>query len=120
MKILLFTGADLGKGGGGVGLGFCTILKYPFLVTDPKNFLKASLGPMYTNFEGERDPKKHDFLVNIFQKVPKNASIGLFFLQNFASGARNLAKTGNFSCFWEAARKINLVDLKEKKGRQNF
>ena len=37
---------------------------------------------MYTNFEGERAPeKKHNFLVNIFQKAPKNAFFGLFFFK---------------------------------------
>ena len=59
--------------GGAFALG--TILGYPYLVTDPKNFLKA---PIYTNFEGEPAPKKRDFLVEIFQKVPKNA----FFFKN--------------------------------------
>ena len=48
--------------------------------------------PIYTNFEGERGPKKRNFLVKIFQKVPKNAFFGLFF-QIFACGAENLAKT---------------------------
>ena len=28
-----------------------SILKYPFLVTDPKILLKASLAPIYANFE---------------------------------------------------------------------
>ena len=36
----------------------CTILRYPYLVTDPKHFLKAPLAPIYTYFEGERVPKK--------------------------------------------------------------
>ena len=40
--------------------------------TDPKIFLKAPLAPIYTNFEGERAPKKRYFFVKIFQKVPKN------------------------------------------------
>ena len=30
----------------------CTILRYPYLVTDPKSFLRAPLEPIYTNFEG--------------------------------------------------------------------
>ena len=34
----------------------CTILRHPFLVTDPKNFLKAPSAPVYTNFEVERAP----------------------------------------------------------------
>ena len=58
----------------------CTILRYPYLVTaDPKSFLRAPLEPIYTNFEGggggggERAPKKRNFLVKVFRKVPKNA-----------------------------------------------
>ena len=65
------TGADLGEGGGVGGGGggrlsvsrirppadpkgpLCTVLKYPFLVTDPENFLRAPLAPFYTNFEEE-------------------------------------------------------------------
>ena len=57
-------------------------------------------------------PKKQDFLVKIFQKVPKNAFFGLFF-HMFAC-----AKTGTKSCLGRA-QKINSVDL-QKKGLQNF
>ena len=28
----------------------CTISRYPYLMTEPKNFLKAPLVPIYTNF----------------------------------------------------------------------
>ena len=34
------------------GCPFCTILRYPYLVTDPKIFLKAPSAPIYINFEG--------------------------------------------------------------------
>ena len=44
--------------------------------------------------------------------MPKNAFFGLFF-QNFACGAKNLAKIGTKRCFGRA-RKINLVDLKKR------
>ena len=72
-------GADLGGGGGAgrfllplrdsapcrsKGSDLCTILGYPFLVTDHKIFLKAPLVPIYTtNFEGEGKgaPKKRNF-----------------------------------------------------------
>ena len=47
-----------------------TILRYPYLVTDPK---------IFQNFEGGARAKKRDFLVNIFQKEPKNAFFCLFF-----------------------------------------
>ena len=43
------------------------------------------MAPIYTNFEGERAPKKtlrgraRDFFVKIFQKVPKNGFFDCFF-----------------------------------------
>ena len=52
------------------GPPFDTFLEIYFWPTDPKIFLKAPLAPIYTNFEGERAPKKRDFFVKIFQKVP--------------------------------------------------
>ena len=48
-------------------------------MTDPKNFLKAPLAPIFTSFEGGARAKKRNFLFKIFQKVPKNAFFGLFF-----------------------------------------
>ena len=57
----------------------CTNLRYPFLVTDPKNFLWAPLAAIYANFEGGARAKKNAiFLVNIFQKMPKNTVFSLF------------------------------------------
>ena len=46
-----------------------------FLPIDPKNFRKALLTPIYSNFEGERAPKKTHF---IGHNVPKNAQKRLF------------------------------------------
>ena len=88
-----------------------TILRYPILVMDPKNFLKASLAPTYIILMGRARRKKRNFSVKIFQKVPKNAFFGLFF-QNFACSAKSLAKIGTKQCFGRA-RKINLVYLKK-------
>ena len=89
------------SGGGGMP---CTILRYSFLVTYPKNFLKASSAPIYTNFEVIARAEKTGFLVNIFQKKPKNVFSDYFFKilaeahkiwpkQGFLSA---LAKTGIF------------------------
>ena len=86
------------------GPHFDTFSEIHFLPTDPKIFLKA---PIYTNFEGERAPKKTLFFVKNFLTV----------FQKLACGAENLAKVGAKQCFGRA-RKINLVDL--KKSRQNF
>ena len=61
------------------GLPFDTFSEIHFWPTDPKIFLKAPLAPIYTNFEEERAPKKRDFFVKIFQKVPKNGFFDCFF-----------------------------------------
>ena len=79
----------MGAGGGRPPLGirppadpkgppFDTFSEIHFWRTDPKIFLKAPLAPIYTNFEGERAPKKHIFFVKIFQKVPKNGFLTVF------------------------------------------
>ena len=61
------------------GPPFDTFSEIHFWPTDPKIFLKAPLAPIYTNFEGERAPKKRDFFVKIFQKLPKNGFFDCFF-----------------------------------------
>ena len=53
--------------------------------TEPKNFLKAPLAPIYTNFEGERAQIKNAIF---------------------------LTKIASF-LFFRRARRINLVDLKK-------
>ena len=97
-------------GGGG---WLCTIVKYPFLVTDPNNFLKAPLAPKYTNFEGGARAEKMQIFVNIFQKLPKKAYLAFF---KILPVAQKIWQTGIFQCF-RRARKINLVDLTNKKVR---
>ena len=86
-----FKGGGAGGGGGrfspsGIrppadpkGPPFDTFSEIHFWPTDPKIFLKAPLAPIYTNFEGERAPKKTRFFVEIFQKVPKNGFFDCFF-----------------------------------------
>ena len=61
------------------GPPFDTFSEIHFWPTDPKIFLKAPLAPIYTNFEGERAPKKCNFFVKIFQKLPKNGCFDCFF-----------------------------------------
>ena len=60
--------------------------RYPFL-NDPKNFLKATLAPIFTNFEGERAPTNAIFWSTLF---------GVFF-QKVSCVAENLSKWGLFS-----------------------
>ena len=84
-----YTGADLGGRGGGrppppsgirppadpKGPPFDTFSEIHFWRTDPKIFLKAPLAPIYTNFEGERAPKKTKFFC---KNVSKSAQKRLF------------------------------------------
>ena len=61
------------------GPPFDTFSEIRFWPTDPKIFLKAPLAPIYTNFEGERAPKKNAiFLQNFFKKCPKTVFFIVF------------------------------------------
>ena len=51
-----------------MGVPFHTILRYPYLVPDPKNFLKAPFQPMHTNFEGGACAEKAQFFGQNFPK----------------------------------------------------
>ena len=97
---------------------FDTFSEIHFWPTDPKIFLKAPLAPIYTNFEGERAPKKTRFFCQNFSKSAQKRLFWQFFFQKFACGAENLAKMGAKKCFGRAP-KINFVDLKKKRS-SNF
>ena len=85
------SGADIGEGGrppsriqpltDPKGPPLELLSDIQFWLTDPKFFLKAPLAPIYTYFKGERAPKKRDFLVKFFQKLPKNAFLACFLFQ---------------------------------------
>ena len=111
-------GADLGGGGGtdalpsGIrppadpkGPTFDTFSEIHFWQTDPKIFLKAPSAPIYTNFEGERAPKKTLFFVKIFQKVPKNGFFDCFF-KNLPAAQKILPKQGQNSALGELEKSI--------------
>ena len=58
---------------------FDTFSEIHFWPTDPKNFLKAPLAPIYINFKGKRAPKKSDFFLSkFFKKCPKTAFFNVF------------------------------------------
>ena len=97
-------GADLGGGRGADALSsgirppadpkgppFDTFSEIHFWPSGPKIFLKAPLAPIYTNFEGERAPKKRNFFDKIFQKVPKNGFFDCFF-KNLPAAQKILPK----------------------------
>ena len=107
-----------------------TFSEIHFWPTDPKIFLKAPLAPIYTNFEGERAPKKNAIFCQNFSKSAQKRLFDYFF-NGFLTILTILTA---FWLFWLCfdyfdqnrgktvvgrAQKINLVDLK-KKARQNF
>ena len=78
----------MGGGGGGVGRRTPFLrdstpcryyLRYQFLVTDPKFFLKTPLAPIYTNFEGGAHAEKTHFLFKFSKKCLKTPFLGYFF-----------------------------------------
>ena len=71
---------------------------------------------IYTNLEGKRAPKKRNFFVNIFQKVPKNASLDLFF-EKICLQCRQFGQNGVFIVILESSE--NQFG-RPKKNRQNF
>ena len=80
------------------GSPLCTILRYPFLVTDPKVFLKAPLAPIYTNIEGGARAEKNAVFQPVYSKL--------------CLRRRSFGPNGLFKRFGRAW-KINLVDLKK-------
>ena len=95
------------------GPPFDTFSEIHFWRTDPKIFLKAPLAPIYTNFEGERAPKKTKFFCQNFSKSAQKRLFDCFF-KNLPAAQKLFTKIGAKQCFGRA-RKINLVDLKKKK-----
>ena len=98
-----YTGAELGGRGGGFPL--CTILRYPVLATDPKNFLKAPLARIYSEGGGGvlRAPKKRYFLAEVFQKVPKMFSP---FSKNLPAAPKSFSNYGLYSGLRELRKSI--------------
>ena len=107
-------------GGGGGGLGvrlppsvirppadpkghpFDTFSEIHFWPTDPKIFLKAPWAPIYTNFEGERAPKKRDFFVKIFQKLPQNGFSDCF--SKICLRRRKFCQSRGKTVLWESSK----------------
>ena len=115
------SGADL-RGGGGEGTPLPSGIQPP---ADPKGppfvlfwdthfwwrtliFLKASLAPIYTNFEGgARAEKTRFFEKKNFQKVPKNAFFGLFFFKILSAAQKFWPKQGLFGAFGELRKQFD-------------
>ena len=94
-----------GRGRGRTKLILCAILRYPFL----KLFLRRLRSQSMLNLKGKRAPKKREFLVDVSQKVPKNA----FFLAfSFFRKFRKFGQTRVFIVIWEGSE--------NQFGRPNF
>ena len=114
---LLKPGADLGGAGGGCGRPlpsgirppadpkgppFDTFSEIHFWPSDPKIFLKAPSAAIYSNFEGERSPKKRDFFVKIFQQVPKNGFLTVF--SKICLRRRKFSQNPGKTVLWESSK----------------
>ena len=74
--------------------------------------------PIYTNFEGERAPKKNAiFLSKFFKKCPKTAFLTVF--SEICLRRRKFSQNGGKKVLWESS-KNQFGRPKKKKGRQNF
>ena len=71
------------------GPPFDTFSEIHFWATDPKIFLRAPSAPIYTNFEGERAPKKNAiFWSTFFKKCPKTAFLTVFFFKKLPAAQK--------------------------------
>ena len=61
------------------GPSFGTTLWHPFFAQQPQKIFIGAFGANMNNFEGGTRAEKAQFLVKIFQKMPKDAFLGLFF-----------------------------------------
>ena len=71
-----------------------------FWLTDLKIFLKAPLAPIYTNYEGERAPKKRA-LVNFFPKSDSNTF--LVCISKFYLRRKIFGQIGISIMIWESS-----------------
>ena len=74
----------------------CTILRYPFLMTYPKNFLKVPLAPIYTKF----------FWSTFFLKVHKNAFFMTCFFKDLPAAQKFGPKLSLFIALRELGKSI--------------
>ena len=85
------------------GPPFDTFSRIHFWPTEPKIFLKAPLAPIYTNFEGERAPKKNAiFLSKFFKKCPKTAFLTVF--SQICLRRRKFSQNRGKTVLWESSK----------------
>ena len=75
-------------------------------MTDPKNFLKEPLAPVYDYFKGGARAKKRNFLGEFFQKVPKNAFLARFLFKILPVSQKFWPKQERFSVLEELGKPI--------------
>ena len=81
-------------------------LRNPFSVTDPKIFLKAPFAPIYTNFEGERAPKKTRFFLWKFSKKCTKTAFLTCFLMNLPAAQTIWPKQRLYSALGKLRKSI--------------
>ena len=74
---------------------------------------------IYTNFEGERAPKKCDFLSKFFKKCLKTAFLTCFF-KNLPAAQKTWPKQGPFSALEELENQFGRAKKKVIKIFENF
>ena len=100
------------------GSPFCTILRYPFLMTDPKIFYGRLRRQYILIFRGERAQKKTAlFWQFFFKKCLKTPLFGLFFFKILLAAQKFRPKQGLFGGLGELRKSFWST---YKKSRQNF
>ena len=100
------------------GPPFDTFSDIHFWRIDPKIFLKAPLAPIYTNFEGERAPKKTQFFCQNFSKSAQKR-LFLTVFSKICLRRRKFCQNRRKTVLWESS-KNQFGRPKKKKSRQNF
>ena len=98
------------------GPPFDTFSEIHFWPTDPKYFLKAPMAPIYTNFKGERAPKKTRFFCQNFSKSAQKR-LFLTVFSKICLRRRKFCQNRGKTVLWESS-KNQFGRPKKKKGRQ--
>ena len=84
------------------GPPFDTFSEIHFWPTDPKIFLKAPLAPIYTNFEGERAPKKNAIFCQHFSKSAQKRLFDCF--SKICLRSRKFCQNRGKTVLWESSK----------------
>ena len=95
------------------GSPLCIILRNPFFVTDPKNFLKVPLAPIYTNSEGGARAEKKRFFDKNFPSAWKRLFWPVF--PKFCLRRTHFGRNRASVVLWESSEnQFEKTDLKKR------